>query len=100
MREEQPEPFGALDETAEVAGAVEQVVDELPSCRLLLAYRQSLCPLVALGEGVDGLLCGGQEVLGRGLRQPRAERPGRREVGTDRHAQADARLRGPLPLGP
>ena len=60
VREAQAETFGALGEAAEVAAAVEEVVDELAAGGLFLAYGEELGAFVALGEGVDDLLDGGE----------------------------------------
>lgn len=97
--QQQPETHRTLGEPPEVAAPVEQVVDELPSCGLLLADRQPLRPLVSLGEGVDGLLHGAQEVPDGGVRHVGEDPLRGRQVGADEGPQADADLRGPLPLG-
>lgn len=56
----QPEALRALGEPAEVAAAVEQVVDELAALGLLLPDREPLGALVALAERADGRLDRGQ----------------------------------------
>jgi hypothetical protein len=97
VRQAQPEAFGALGQQAQVAAAVQEVVDELPACGLLLAYGEELRALVALGEGVDGLLDGGERALaGRG----RPVDAGGGQVRADQGAQSVPRLGGPLAQGP
>lgn len=94
----QPEAFGALGEAAQVAAAVEEVVDELPPGGLLLTHGEQLGALVALGERVDRLLDGGERAVGRA----RDGRPGRArggQVRADQGPQSQARARGPLPEG-
>lgn len=61
----QAEALGTFGEAAQVAAAVEEVVDELPPGRLLLSYGESLGAFVALGEGVYRLLHGGECDVGR-----------------------------------
>jgi hypothetical protein len=97
VRQAQPEAFGALGEQAEVAAAVQEVVDELPSCGLLLAYGEELRALISLGEGVDGLFDGGEGALGGSGRPVRA---GGGQVRADEGAQSVPRLGGPFAQRP
>jgi hypothetical protein len=64
----QPEALGSLGESAQVAAAVEQVVDELAACGFFLAYGESLGAFVPCGEGVDGLLNSREDAVGSGAR--------------------------------
>lgn len=98
--EQEPEAYGALGEPAQVAAAIEQVVDELTAGRLLLTHCETLCPLVAFDEGVHSLFDAGEKVVGTCGRQPSPYRLGGGKVGSDQGAQADARLGGPLSLDP
>ncbi|MGY4276990.1 hypothetical protein ACVILE_003170 [Streptomyces sp. M18.1] len=100
--EDQPEALGAFREAAQVAAAVEQVVDELAPRGLFLPYRESLRALVPLGEGVDGLGDGGQHAVGD-AGAGRAAGPGGAggvQVQPHQSAQAVPRLRGPFPEEP
>lgn len=56
----QAEALGALGETAQVAAAVQEIVDELPARGLFLSNGLALRAFVALGEGVYRLLHGGE----------------------------------------
>lgn len=96
--EAQPEAFRAFGEAAEVAAAVEKVVDELPAGGLLLAYGEELGAFVAFGEGVDGLVHGGERVVG-GAGRPRPRRAGGGQMRADEGAQPVARLGGKLAQG-
>ncbi len=58
--EPQAEAFGAFGEPAEVGAAVQQVVDEFPPVGLLLADGHPLGALVALGDGAQRGLGGGE----------------------------------------
>ncbi len=97
VREAQPEAFGAFGQQTEVAAAVQEVVDELPAGGLLLSYGEELGPLVTFGEGVDGLLDGGECALARRGRPVEA---GGGQVRADEGAQSVSRLGGPLAQGP
>ncbi|MEU9284824.1 hypothetical protein AB0D57_08845 [Streptomyces sp. NPDC048275] len=57
--------FGAFGQPAQVAAAVEEVVDELPPRGFLFPYGEALGPFIPFGEGVDGLFHGGQDAVGR-----------------------------------
>lgn len=96
VREPQPVAFRALGQSAQVATAVQQVVDELAASGFFLAYGDPLRPLIALGERVDGLCRGAQHVVHGNVVPGRPVRPGGCHVGADHDAQAQARLRGPL----
>ncbi|WP_328886560.1 hypothetical protein [Streptomyces sp. NBC_00316] len=97
MVQEPVEAFGALGEAFEIAATAHQVGDELPPGGLFLPHRHVLGSFVAFGEGVDGLLDGGEEVVGGGLRQIRADPLRGGEASADEGPQPDVGLRGPLP---
>ncbi len=86
--QDQAEAFGALREAAQVAAAVEQVVDELAARGILLADGESLGPLVPLGERVHGLGDGSQQVVG-------AISLGKSVDGFVQHSQTAQTLAGP-----
>ncbi|WP_326846878.1 hypothetical protein [Streptomyces kaniharaensis] len=114
----QPEPLRPIGRRPEIAAAVQQVVDELPSCRLLLADRHPLRPLAALaqcgqrgiGRRQHGLAHPAQfagAARGRDPRQCVPRPPGRRQAVRDHLEQPEpglgtvlAELPHALQLGP
>lgn len=82
-------PFG---ESAKVASSVEQVVDELASCRFFLPYCEPLSAFVAFGKGVDHLVDGCQSPVRRGG-EPGPDGKRSRQMPTDQGAQPVAGLR-------
>lgn len=98
--EEQTEAFGPFGEPAQVAAAVEEVVDELAAGRLLLTHRELLGAFVSLGEGVHRVLDHREQAVGAGGGQARPELPGDREVPADEGAQPVSRLGRALTLRP
>ena len=98
--EEQTEAFGPLGQAAQVAAAVEQVVDELPPHRLLLPNGELLCPFMSLGEGVDRLLDSSERTITRRGGENGPMLTGHGQVATKDGPQPEAGLGGTLPPGP
>ena len=99
VREPQAVALRALGESAQVAAAVQQVVDELAAGGLFLAHGVPLGPFVALGERVEGLRGGGQHVVHGGAAPGGPVRPGGCHVGADQGSQPDPGLGGLFALG-
>jgi hypothetical protein len=98
--EEQPEALGSFGQAAQVAAAVEQVVDELTAHGLLLAHGELLGTFVPFGEGVDRLLDGGEYALIRGGGETGQDVTGHGQVPANGGPQSEAGLGGSFPLGP
>ncbi len=95
-----PEPFGVRGELARVTASMEQVVDELPAGGLLLADHEPLRVLVAVGEGVHGLLDDAEDAVRGGRARPPSA--GRREMGANQGAPSVSglgRLCAQVPAG-
>ncbi|ONI51793.1 hypothetical protein STIB_40150 [Streptomyces sp. IB2014 011-1] len=89
VREPQPEPFRAFGQKHRLAAPVQQVVDELPSRRLLFADGELLGALVALAERFDGQL-DGAEHTGGSCGPGRPGGPGQGEMVHDQGPQRGA----------